>query len=121
MKIINLTQHQATQEQIAEGVVDLNDLRIYQLLTFDQLPENYEIIIDRAETLAEIAEKAGAEGAMIGGAPYLMAPLENALLKKGIVPMYAFSVRESREELLPDGTVKKVNIFRHSGFITVKK
>jgi hypothetical protein len=35
---------------------------------------------------------------MIGGAPFLMGPLEAALLKDNRVPVYAFSVRESVEK-----------------------
>lgn len=34
----------------------------------------------------------------------------------GIVPVYAESVRDSVEEKQPDGSVKKVSVFRHLGF-----
>jgi hypothetical protein len=34
----------------------------------------------------------------------------------GIVPVYAESVRDSVEEQQPDGSVKKVSVFRHLGF-----
>jgi hypothetical protein len=34
-----------------------------------------------------------------------------------ITPLYAFSVRESVEQALADGSVRKVNVFRHAGFI----
>ena len=54
---------------------------------------------------------------MIGGAPFLMGALESALLDYGITPVYAFSKRESVEEVQKDGSVKKINIFRHAGFI----
>ena len=55
---------------------------------------------------------------MIGGAPYLMAPLENVLMKNNRVPVYAFSVRESVEQIQSDGSVVKNNIFRHKGFVS---
>lgn len=58
---------------------------------------------------------------MIGGAPYLMAPLEEALLKRGLRPVYAFSKREIVETPLPDGGVEKKMIFRHLGFIEVER
>ena len=34
-----------------------------------------------------------------------------------IIPLYAFSRRESVEEWQPDGSVRKINIFRHDGFV----
>ena len=91
--IINLTQHSATPEQIAEGVVDLPaELRtkLAELLTFDTIPEPYDVGM-RAQDIASLAitwldnqphpEDYGRDGdalaeAMIGGAPYLMCALE---------------------------------------------
>ena len=55
--------------------------------------------------------------AMIGGAPWMMSALEGALLDAGVQPVYAFSVRESVEQVQPDGSVRKVNVFRHVGFV----
>lgn len=135
--IINLTQHQATPEQLAAGVVDLppavRELLLNEL-TFDTLPSAEEIE-DRAAFIAALAlgfssgqidedlANAGAVPrgvrAMIGGAPYLMSALEAALFDAGIQPVYAFSVRESQEEQQADGSVRKVNIFRHGGFVEV--
>lgn len=56
---------------------------------------------------------------MIGGASFFAAPLERALLDVGAQPLYALSERESVEEVLPDGTVKKIGVFRHLGFLAV--
>ena len=138
--IINLTQHVATVDQVAAGVFDLPpSLRgdLTALLTFDTLP-GVEEIKDRAHDIALMAamlasgaDRAdGTDGgladndsgafvlqAMIGGAPYLMAPLESALRDNGIEPVYAFSIRESVEQAQPDGSVRKVNLFRHAGFV----
>lgn len=123
--ILNLTQHPSTPEQ---GVTDLIGEELASLktaLTFDTLPDAQEIA-GRAEYIAELACTNGLGGedddpiptaAMIGGAPYLMAPLEAALRERGIDPLYAFSVRESAEQTQPDGTVRKVNLFRHAGFV----
>ena len=123
--ILNLTQHPATTEQIEAGVVDLPDSvrpALIGWLTFSQLPSREEIE-DRAEALALLADsllpEEGNPAAMIGGAPYLMAPLEVALRNQRIRPLYAFSVRESVEQTLPDGTIRKTSIFRHAGFIEV--
>ena len=119
MTIINLTQHTATADQIAAGVQDLTGSgrdQVIAALTFDALPTAADLR-DRAATIALVAMLAGTDKAMIGGAPYFMAPLESALKSAGITPVYAFSRRESVEETQPDGSVKKINIFKHSGFV----
>lgn len=117
--ILNLTQHNSTAEQAAEGVFEpKNKKEVQDLLTFETLPEREEIRA-RAEALANIAEEEGASAAMVGGAPYLMGALECALKKRGIQPLYAFSVRESVEETLPTGEVIKKNVFKHLGFVEV--
>jgi len=114
--IINLTQHLGTPEQ---GVTDLTGdarKRLISLLTFDVMPTHADII-SRARAIAELAAMAKAKEVMIGGAPYLMAPLEAALMGRGIHSFYAFTLRESVEEIAADGAVKKTAIFRHKGFI----
>lgn len=139
MFIINLTQHPATEEQIAEGVFDLEGealATLKQALTFDVIPSPDEIR-DRAERIARLVVRrvmspeqywskhdpyksmydAGI-AAMIGGAPYLMASLERALKEVGVEPLYAFSIRKSGEEVQLDGSVRKVAVFRHAGWIT---
>lgn len=127
--IINLTQHPATPEQIEAGVTDLPQAQraaLVAALTVDTLPKRQEIA-QRCLCIAEIALQNGLgddmdddpvpASAMIGGAPWMMAALESALQERGIAPLYAFSVRESAEQAMPDGTVRKVNIFRHAGFV----
>lgn len=112
--ILNLTQHHGTTDQ---GVVEpTNKTKVIELLTFNTLPTIGELNA-RASELAIIAVREGADEAMIGGAPYLMAPLEGALYRAGVTPVYAFSVRESKEEILPDGNIKKISVFKHAGWI----
>lgn len=126
---VNLTQHACSPDQ-APFVWDLPDSdmlggptrgELVDLLTFDQLPSAGEVA-DRADAIATIAVQALPERgvaspemrhAMIGGAPFLMGPLSAALEAEGIIPLFAFSVRESRD--LPDG--QKVSTFRHAGFV----
>lgn len=118
--MINLTQHNATAEQLAQGVVDLqgDDLAtLKKLLTFVGMPTNSEIH-DRAFEIARIADQSGAEAAMIGGAPYLMPHLQKALQARGITVLYAFSERVSVERII-DGVVVKTNEFKHVGFVEV--
>ena len=116
-KILNLTQHAATKEQLEAGVIEPEDkARVQGLLTFDSLPSPKEIQ-ERANALAKIAKEAGVEAVMIGGAPYLMGPLEIALRLEGITPLYAYSKRVSVDEPQADGSVIKKMVFRHEGFI----
>jgi len=90
--IVNLTQHEATPDQIAAGVVEPSENKkaIIKTLTFEEIPSRAEIY-DRAMLLASYAaselmqppegcSEAGFEewslpddaAAMIAGAPYLM-------------------------------------------------
>ena len=115
--ILNLTQHPATEEQVAEGVTEPADKAgIKKLLTFDDLPSKAEI--ERtAEALALVAADSGAEWALIGGAPFFMSALERALKNVGVSPVYAFSRREVVETVAENGAVVKTAVFRHAGFI----
>ena len=127
MRILNLTQHAATPEQIAAGVVDLTPAQravVSQWLTFETPPSRLDIQT-RARLLAQAADDDSSmigevgpfEAAMIGGAPYLMGPLEEALRDLCIVPLYAFSKRERVETIGSDGSVTKTSVFRHGGFV----
>lgn len=120
--ILNLTQHPATPEQIAQGVVDLSgdDLAALKaLLSFEEIPDAEELQ-RRSTAVAEIAIRASGDTpaeCMIGGAPFFMRPLEQALLMAGYRPVYAFSRRVVEETIQPDGTVRKTAVFRHEGFV----
>lgn len=117
MKIVNLTQHNSTHDQQEQGLFDLSEATALKtLLTFNSLPTKAEIR-ERAESIAQLAQDTNAPFAMIGGAGYLMASLESALIAKGITPLHAFSQRVSVEKHNEDGTVSKENIFKHVGFI----
>lgn len=113
MKRINLTQHDGKPEQ---GCFEPeNKEQVKELLTFEALPTKAEIR-DRAVSLAIIAKESGAEEAMIGGAPYLMADLETELRRFGVTPVYAFSRREAIED---PNTGEKISVFKHIGFIKI--
>jgi hypothetical protein len=125
--ILNLTQHPATAEQIAQGVVDLpadERAELSRLLTVDDLPSRAEIE-DRCEAIAKLswADSLGTDTpitrVMVGGAPWMMAPLCRALRSAGIDEcLAAFSRRESVERTDPvTGAVTKTAVFRHIGFV----
>ena len=120
MAILNFTQHAATAEQVATGVIDLmqHDLAsLKELLNFVGLPTADEIY-EHAYAIAALAENLFAERVMIGGAPFLMPVLQMALQKRGITVLYAFSERVSVEKEI-EGKVIKTNEFKHSGFVEV--
>ena len=119
MRILNLTQHRITEKQANAGVTEPREgdrLIIKELLTFDDIPYPSGIH-ERAKRIAEIATEYNVKSAMIGGAPYLMSALEQALMRKGIEPVYAFSERISMEQTLEDGSVVKKAVFKHKGFV----
>ena len=136
--LVNLTQHEMTGDQYKLNNEDLVEIKfkpyngtsrgsadyVKKLLNFNTIPSKKEIM-DRAIALAAYASgllnQAKNEGdrlyALIGGAPYLMPPLEEALKNEGIQPLYAFSQRESVETINADGTVVKTAVFKHAGYI----
>lgn len=129
MKILNLTQHLATPDQIKAGVVDLPELgrqQLQKLITFETLPDDTELS-NRAHAVANLAaqyiELMGFNDGepintvLIGGAPYFMVPLEIALSHVGLFAVYAFSKRQAVETHNPDGTVTKTFTFQHEGFV----
>jgi hypothetical protein len=120
MKILNLTQHPATEGQVAEGVSEpANKQEIQKLLTFTEVPSAQKLQ-ENAARLAEIAKEQGAESAMVGGAPFFMSTLEKALLEAGVEPLYGFSLRTIVEETASNGEVKKTSVFVHAGWVRVE-
>ena len=119
MKLINLTQHQLTSQQLVGAAEVGNDVRdeIVKLITFSGCP-TAEIIKGNASRLAEICRDMHASHAVIGGAPYFMGPLEKALRNVGIVPLYAFTERVAVEVVNPEtGEVTKTSKFNFAGWI----
>ena len=119
--IINLTQHAAPADQIAVGVVDLTGPEretLLNALDFLTMPSSEEIK-RRAKVIADLAALSSGQtgSAMIGGAFWLMAPLAEELKARNIQPVFAFSVRETEEQTQADGSVRKVAVFRHAGWI----
>ena len=121
--IPNLTQHLASPEQVSDGVVDfLPEARKYlcYLLTFATVPSAVEIV-SRCESIVRFlrmnADAQDFDFVMIGGAPYLMGPLQCLLEAEGWEVCFSFTERISVEEVLPDGKVTKISQFRHCGWV----
>ena len=120
--ILNLTQHNATADQINAGINDLpvdfqNTLK--GLLTF---PTQYtradleyrslqihELVRDFCGTSKEVLE-----GVMIGGMPSFMPVLESVLISKGIKVGYACTERKSVDKEV-DNKIIKTAVFVHAG------
>ena len=71
----------------------------------------------RAVSLAMIAQTYGTRYAWIGGAGYLMPPLEEELKKRGITPVYSWSKRDYRLIVQPDGTQRQEMYRQHGGWV----
>jgi hypothetical protein len=124
MNTLNLTQHVATLDQLSAGVVDISNpseaKQVQNLLTFRELPTTRDVVKcaeELARLAAQLCQAFECHQVLIGGAPFLMGPLERALRKLGIAAVYAFSYREVEEVTQQDGSVRKVAVFRHLGFV----
>lgn len=122
MIIFNATQHTATADQVADGVVEPDDATkkaICKAITFNTAPTG-QVVINAADMLAFIVKSAAPEGCrtvMIGGAPFFMIAATESLRKAGFDVVFAFSVRESIEATDDAGNVVKKSVFRHAGFV----
>jgi hypothetical protein rm378p002 len=117
MKIINLTQHVATIDQMVDGVFEPEDKKLVQdLITFTSIPTK-EDMAKRAKNLANIALQSKADHAMVGGVAYFVPTLENELRAVGIKPIHSFTQRVSEDRVMEDGTIQKSSVFKHAGWV----
>lgn len=120
MHIVNLTGRRSNNKQREDGVFDLPEKTAEEvrkiLVRPGQVP-SASVTRSNADELADIAEKSGADAAMIDGDLRLMGPLEDALAKKGIQPLYDRSERVVKEFPMPDGSVFQKKVPVHTGFI----
>ncbi len=140
---LNLTQHLATADQAAAGVVNVPDelrVELEKWLTVpaaDLLADDAGMrLMARAEALRALAGEAwgiisggdpyaedwcptlAGTRVMIGGLPALQAPLAARLARAGFRPVFAVSDRVSAETTQPGGAVVKVSKFVHLGFVS---
>lgn len=127
-RIINLTKHQATPPQVADGVEDLSDdLRqvLLDILVFKDIPTVAEMQYRALRVRGLLAdhlrggEKVRGCAVMIGGMPAFDPVLEKVLVSAGAHVGYSFTQRNCEEELLPDGSIKLLYTFLHQGFVWV--
>jgi hypothetical protein len=121
MIVYNFTMHEATQEQASQGVINLHGSDLVKLkahLLFQPTYTNQDLL-DAMLGLGEMMKArdpdlSGEVSFMVGGLPNLMCALTQ------LAPIYqlvfADSERKSVDHHMPDGTVKKVAVFKHLGF-----
>lgn len=119
--ILNLTQHQATQDQLDAGVfepsIEVKE-QIKNLLTFDSsVLTDPALIRNRVAALVQLVKDEGAYSVMLGGAPFFMGPLANALTEAGVEVVFSFTDRVSVDVKNEDGTITKTSVFKHLGFV----
>ena len=120
--ILNLTQHNATADQINVGINDLTvdfQTALKGLLTFPtqytradleyRALQIHELVRDFCGTSKEVLE-----GVMIGGMPSFMPVLESVLISKGIKVGYACTERKSVDKEV-DNKIIKTAVFVHAG------
>lgn len=130
VRVINLTQHTFSQEQLAEfkaagvkdeNIIDTND-EIKALITFNG-DIDVEIIRERANNVRDYVKKFldydnNVVGyALTGGAPFFQAAVNEACRINGFVAMASYSERVSQERVQADGTIVKSSVFKHKGFV----
>ena len=127
MAILNLTQHNATDDQINAGINDLPvdfQTTLKGLLAFPtqytradleyRALQIHELIRDMCGEHFGAPPKHALDGVMIGGMPSFMPVLEATLVSKGIRVGYACTERQSIDKEI-DGKVVKTAIFVHAG------
>ena len=122
--MLNLTQHNATEDQLKAGVTEPEPYvkkLLQDFLTFKEIPSETTLEI-QAKNIAYLTKVNYPEekDVMIGGAPFFMSYLEDALKKLDFNPYYAFSKRVVKEKILEDGTVEKTAEFKFEGFVKAR-
>jgi hypothetical protein len=119
MNILNLTQHAATEDQLASGVIDLQgDLKaaLVAAITFPAIYDHEELV-SRAKRVLGLVKDARIDcgHVMIGGMPSFMPVLQEVLQAAGYRVGYACTDRVSVD--VPDGNggVRKTSVFKHVG------
>lgn len=122
--IINMTQHEATEDQRAAGVIEpLPKDQRQELLTFKTLPEGHEVWWRAREVAcvaATLCKRHRTSEVLIAGAGFLMLPLTQMLWSLDLTPLWSFSERVAEESPGEDGVVELRYRFKHTGFVEVE-
>lgn len=110
-----------TEEEIKEraGIITHRLLKLVKSWEDDHLEEKdsyYRNWSFNGETDWRTGDN-GRGRVMVGGAPWFMSALCVSLKERGFNPVFSFTERQSIDEPQGDGSVKKVSVFNHVGFI----
>jgi hypothetical protein len=97
--------------------------QLTRCLTFEELPTSEELRMRSIAIVGQLMTAGAKPGdqVMLGGAPFFMEELSHSCRSVGLVPVFAFSRRESVEQMQQDGSIRKVAVFRHLGFVAPKQ
>ena len=117
-KILNVSNHVLGLDQIkelADSGYEVVELSEELKKAWAQLnPETY---VDICNQVTSYADKVGASAMHVAGFPAAV----TYLVSKNMMPFfYAYSERVSIEDVQPDDSVVKKNIFKHKGFYQYK-
>ncbi|MFR4518417.1 MAG: hypothetical protein ACLT40_00460 [Fusobacterium sp.] len=117
-KILNMSNHTLTGEQIAE--LSSMGYEVVELTAEDKAlwgqmnPSNYKEFIYRV--MEDSDTRYAVDAYHIAGFPPAVVNAVCLACTLNMPALYAYSERVSEEVHQPDGTVKKVNVFKHLGF-----
>lgn len=127
-KLIWCSPHVPTQEQIQEltnigEIIFLKDVNLDLQKRLENTPDDAEMAEELAWDFLAYLDSKFYNYAVVqpAGNPmfqYILGAI-NGIREEKTDVYYAYSVRESAEEKQPDGSVKKVAIFKHKCFIKV--
>ena len=114
-KILNLTNHNLTNDQITElqnvwGVTEFIELESDLKALWGQLtPYNYQEVCD---VIIELIREQQIDFVHLAG----FFPAVTYVNSRVLNCIYAYSVRESVDKVLEDGIIVKNSVFKHKGF-----
>lgn len=114
--------HSPTPEQIAEAgdFVFLRDLNSDLQERLENSPTSFRELNNLAELLLDYCRENHYNLYQPAGNPSFQFALGWTARQYGDVDVYyAYSIRESQEVIQPDGSIKKIAVFRHKEFIRV--
>lgn len=116
--------HTPTAEQLHslqnEGeVIFLKEIAPALMERLGDTPRDRQGMFDLALEVLEVSDQLDAKIVQLGGSPaflFVAGAAINSALSKGRI-IFADSERVSEDQPQPDGSVKKVSVFRHRGWI----
>lgn len=121
MKIVNITNHKLTVDQLEDlkssGVTEIIELpETFKEAWGSMNPANWKFVCNDIEVFTK---NIGAEVCLIAGYTPAVVYLANSDLLRNVHKLYSHSDRVSVEKHNEDGTVVKTNVFKHVGFYDI--